>query len=221
VVHNNQEPSSQSSHEETTVSIPPSISGARFILILGGARSGKSAFAEKLAANSGRAVAFIATATASDEEMQARIAHHRATRPQAWHTLEEPLDLAGAIRRASTLADILLLDCITLWTSNWLLHQQGIDWNEKTASDVLLAGKALEEVEAMLHVLRALPAHKTLIAISNEVGLGLVPAYPLGRAYRDTLGYVNQRLACSADRVYLMVAGMAVDLKRLQEEVVL
>src|SRR6266446_154191 len=90
------------------------------VLIIGGARSGKSSFAEQLAASSGRPVAFIATATAGDDEMRERIARHRASRPRQWHTLEEPLDLSGATRRASELADVLLLDCVTLWLGNIL-----------------------------------------------------------------------------------------------------
>jgi adenosylcobinamide kinase/adenosylcobinamide-phosphate guanylyltransferase len=209
------------SSELAGVSVTVPGTGARLILVLGGARSGKSTFAEKLAANSQRSVAYIATATASDEEMQARIVRHRAQRPQAWRTLEEPLDLAGAVWRASSLADVLLLDCVTLWTSNWLMQQVGIDWNEQVVSDMLFTENALKEVEAMLQVLRALPTHKTLIVVSNEIGAGLVPEYALGRAYRDTLGYVNQCLARSAERVYLLVAGIAVDLKRLQEEAIL
>ena len=193
-------------------------SGARLILILGGARSGKSTFAEKLAIKSGKSVAFIATASAGDEEMRARIARHRAERPQGWHTLEESLDLAGAVQRASAQADVIVLDCLTLWTSNWLIQQPDFNQDAELALNPFLGESALKEVEAMLRVMRSLPAHQTLIAISNEVGLGLVPAYPLGRVYRDTLGYVNQRLSRAAERVYLMVAGLAVDLKRLQEE---
>ena len=92
----------------------------RLVLIIGGARSGKSSFAEQLAASSERPVAFIATATAGDDEMRERIARHRASRPRQWHTLEEPLDLSGATRRASALADVLLLDCVTLWLGNVL-----------------------------------------------------------------------------------------------------
>lgn len=217
-MENNHQEQLTSSSELADTPVPSTVPGARLILILGGARSGKSTFAEKLAASSGRSVAFIATATAGDEEMRARIARHRAERPQEWHTLEEPLDLAGAVQRASALADVLLLDCLTLWTSNWLMHQPGFNQDEQLTSDPFLGEKALKEIEAMLRVLRSLPAHQTLIAISNEVGLGLVPAYPLGRVYRDTLGYVNQHLARAAERVYLMVAGIAVDLKRLQEE---
>jgi adenosylcobinamide kinase/adenosylcobinamide-phosphate guanylyltransferase len=194
------------------------VEGARLILILGGARSGKSTFAEQLASKSGASVALIATATAGDEEMRARIALHRAHRPQSWHTLEEPLDLPGALRRASELADVILLDCLTLWTSNWLLHQPETARLDEVSEEPFFAGRALQEIEALLAVLQDLPAHQTLIAIANEVGLGLVPEYLLGRIYRDTLGYVNQRLARAADRVYLMVAGIAVDLKRLQEQ---
>ncbi len=216
-MQNEQERLARSS-ELVDASVTAPDAGARLILVLGGARSGKSTFAEKLAANSQRSVAYIATATASDEEMQARIVRHRAQRPQAWSTLEEPLDLAGAVRRAGALADVLLLDCLTLWTSNWLMQKMGTDWNEQVISDMHFTENALKEVEAMLQVLRTLPTHKIVIVVSNEVGAGLVPEYPLGRLYRDTLGYVNQRLASVAERVYVLVAGIAVDLKRLQEE---
>jgi len=193
-------------------------SGARLFLILGGARSGKSTFAEKLALQSGQSVAVIATATAEDEEMRARIARHQAARPANWRTIEEPLDLSGAVRRASEQADVLLLDCLTLWTSNWLLRQStGLD-ADRIDPNQLFGAEALQEIETLLEILRALPASKTLLAISNEVGLGIVPAYALGRVYRDTLGYINQYLANAAERVYLLVAGIAVDVKRLQEE---
>ena len=196
----------------------------RLILILGGARSGKSAFAERLASSSGRPVAFIATATADDNEMRERIARHRASRPNGWYTLEEPLDLARAVRRAGELADVLLLDCVTLWLGNVLLQESGQREKddegevELHATGRLFDERALKECEALLAVVKLLSPGKTLIVVTNEVGLGIVPAYPLGRLYRDTLGYINQRLAQAADRVYLMVAGMAVDIKRLHEE---
>src|SRR6266852_4945754 len=232
----------------------------RLVLIIGGARSGKSSFAEQLAASSGRPVAFIATATADDNEMRERIARHRASRRRQWHTLEEPLDLSGAARRASELADVLLLDCVTLWLGNVLsqaskqhesapIHpanaasllpsgsgetqgelvlrtQAGCkekDDKEEEVEELSLPGRlfdesALKEIEALLTVVKELAPGKTLIVVTNEVGLGIVPAYPLGRLYRDTLGYVNQQLARAADRVYLMVAGIAVDIKRLNEE---
>jgi adenosylcobinamide kinase / adenosylcobinamide-phosphate guanylyltransferase len=191
----------------------------RLIVILGGARSGKSAFAERLAASSDRSVAFIATAIAGDDEMRERIARHRASRPKGWHTLEEPLDLAGAVRIASNLAEVLLLDCITLWLANWLFQQYGTNDEEEFASSALFDEGALKkEVEALLEAVNSLAPNKTLIVVTNEVGLGIVPAYPLGRVYRDALGYVNQCLARAANRVYLMVAGIAVDIKRLHEE---
>ncbi len=199
--------------------VPP-----RLIVTLGGARSGKSAFAERLAASSGRSVAFIATATASDDEMRERIARHRASRPKGWHTLEEPLDLARAVRQAAELADVVLLDCVTLWLGNVLLQESG-QYEKDDEGEVefhttsrLFDERALKEIEALLAVVKSLAPNKTLIVVTNEVGLGVVPAYPLGRLYRDTLGYVNQRLAQAADHVYLMVAGIAVDIKRLHEE---
>ncbi len=199
--------------------IPP-----RLILILGGARSGKSAFAERLAAQSGRAVAFIATATASDDEMRERIARHRASRAIEWHTIEEPLDLAVAVRQAYKLADVVLLDCMTLWLGNMLFQEQGQYENddmgkeELSRTSNLFDERSSQQIEALLTVVQSVETGKTLIVVSNEVGLGIVPAYPLGRVYRDTLGYVNQRVAQIADRVYLMVAGMAVDIKGLHEE---
>ena len=203
-----------SENQEQT--IPP-----RLILILGGARSGKSTFAERLAASGGRPVAFIATATASDVEMLERIARHRASRPKGWHTLEEPLELARAVRQAAELADVVLLDCVTLWLGNVLLQAPGQDEQGEGAlytTSRLFDEGALKECEALFTVLKSLGPNKTLIVVTNEVGLGIVPAYPLGRLYRDTLGYINQRLAEAADRVYLMVAGLAVDIKRLHEE---
>src|SRR5205823_734377 len=115
----------------------------RLIVILGGARSGKSAFAERLAVSSERSVAFIATATAGDDEMRERIARHRASRPKGWHTLEEPLDLAGAVHTASNLADVLLLDCITLWLANWLSQRYRTHDEEELASSTLIDEETL------------------------------------------------------------------------------
>ena len=194
---------------------------SRVILIIGGARSGKSTFAERLAATSGRRVAFIATATASDEDMRDRIARHKAVRPTDWFTLEEPLDLARAVQQASQEADVLLLDCMTLWLSNWMGRSNTIE----SADDVTLkhayTDGVLAAIETLLATVRTLPADKTLLIVSNEVGLGIVPMHPLSRTYRDVLGWVNQRLARDAERVYLMVAGLAVDIKRLEGDATL
>src|SRR5260370_29072319 len=153
----------------------------RLVLIIGGARSGKSSFAEQLAASSERPVAFIATATADDNEMRERIARHRASRPRQWHTLEEPLDLSGAIRRANELADVLLLDCVTLWLGNILTQaskQHEKDDKEEEVGEPSLPGRlfdesALKEIEALLTMVKSLAQGKTLIVVTNEVGLGI------------------------------------------------
>ncbi len=193
------------------------------VLILGGARSGKSTFAERLAIASGKRVAYIATATAGDEDMQARIRQHQAERPAHWRTIEEPLQLARAVRKAASQADVILLDCMTVWLSNWLFSQGDTTALEDVSAleiqrymkDILL------EVEALLAVVADLEKGKMLVVVSNEVGLGIVPAYALGRLYRDMLGRVNQRLAAAATRVYLMIAGLGVDIKRLNDEALL
>jgi adenosylcobinamide kinase/adenosylcobinamide-phosphate guanylyltransferase len=213
-----------SNKQEQSLAPSEKVVTPRLILILGGARSGKSAFADRLAASSRRSVAFIATATAGDDEMRERIARHRASRPKGWYTLEEPLDLARAVRQASELADVLLLDCVTLWLGNMLLQEPGQHDKDGEGEDEFnttgrfFDERAVKESAALLAVVKSLGPNKTLIVVTNEVGLGIVPANPLGRLYRDTLGYVNQRLAQAADRVYLMVAGMAVDIKRLHVE---
>lgn len=209
------------SDQETSAPSPVAQAAPRLVLILGGARSGKSTFAEKLALSSGRSVAFIATALASDDDMRDRIARHQAARPAAWHTIEEPLHLASAVQQAATRADVLLLDCITIWLANWLFAQEGADQLDDAAISALHYDSALREVDALLHAVASLDAGKTLIVVTNEVGLGIVPAYALGRIYRDVLGLVNQRIATTATRVYLMMAGLGVDIKRLHEEATL
>ncbi|MBV9711749.1 MAG: bifunctional adenosylcobinamide kinase/adenosylcobinamide-phosphate guanylyltransferase [Ktedonobacteraceae bacterium] len=194
-------------------------SAPQLILVLGGARSGKSTFTEQLAKRSTRSVAFIATATASDDDMHLRIEKHQAARPAEWHTIEEPLNLSLAIHKAASLADVILLDCMTLWASNWLFTQENIDDASPITSSYYEG--VLAEIDGLLTTFRALDSQKTLIIVTNEVGLGIVPSYTLGRVYRDVLGLVNQRLADAADRVYLMIAGLGVDIKRLHEEAML
>lgn len=190
---------------------------SRLILVTGGARSGKSTYAERLAHRSGRSVAYVATATAGDDDMRDRIARHQAARPATWQTIEEPLHLANAVRQAASLADIILLDCITVWLSNWLLLQDELSSIESTPASVYSEG-AIQEIEALLKETQTLNAQQRLVIVTNEVGLGIVPAFALGRVYRDVLGAVNRRLAQEAARVYLLVAGLAVDIKRLHEE---
>ncbi len=190
----------------------------RLVLILGGARSGKSAFAERLAQTNGKRAAFIATATASDDDMRERISHHRASRPADWLTIEEPLKLVHAVQQAAEVADVMLLDCMTLWLSNWLWQQHDTDFEADPTLSNRYSQEALQEIDRLLATLTLLPDQKTLLVVSNEVGLGIHPAYAVSRVYRDILGRVNQRLAQSAERVYLMVAGLAVDIKRLNNE---
>ena len=185
-------------------------------LILGGARSGKSAWAEQVAANSGRPVTFVATATAGDTEMAARIAAHQASRPAGWRTVEAALDLAGAVRAHARPGDVVLVDCLTLWVSNRLLAGSAGYPDAEAVPDAVwrdVEAGLLADAEALLEGART--AGAALVLVSNEVGLGLVPPYPLGRRYRDLLGRLNQAVARPADRVVLMVAGLPVDLRRL------
>jgi adenosylcobinamide kinase/adenosylcobinamide-phosphate guanylyltransferase len=179
--------------------------GKRLIFLLGGARSGKSAYAEQWARQQGGAVLFVATAQAFDEEMQQRIESHRAARPANWQTLEAPLKVGDAIQQLDPVYDTLLLDCLTLLASNALL-QLPDDCSQAQADAAIL-----QEVEALLAAYRASEA--TWLLISNEVGMGVVPPYRLGRFYRDALGRANQRIAAEADEVRLLVAGLPWTLK--------
>lgn len=189
----------------------------RLILVLGGARSGKSSYAESLAAQlaGGRPVIYVATATAEDDEMRERIARHRATRPAAWLTLETPTDPAAALAQAAATehAGVALLDCLTLLVSNILLGGEHASFDPQRFD----AAAAEERVHAAIGELLA--AYRsgsfTLILVSNEVGLGLVPSYPLGRVYRDVLGRVNARVAAEADAVLFLLAGLPVEVKAL------
>ena len=173
----------------------------QLILVLGGARSGKSACAEGLA-RQGERTLFVATAEALDDDMRQRILKHRKQRPAAWDTLEEPLDPVAAIPSALSGHDTLLLDCLTVWISNLLLAQDDEDHVET---------EILARVGALLDLYEQADAR--WILVSNEVGLGVVPASSMGRRYRDLLGRVNRLVASRADKVYLMVAGLALELK--------
>lgn len=183
-------------------------------MILGGARSGKSAMAERMAREMGGRVTYLATAQALDEEMRQRIENHRAARPQEWRTVEEPLELAQAVTRAAAESDVLLVDCLTLWVSNQLClieaPESTPEWHAALGE---LARRLEGSVAQLLEGVRS--GEATALVVSNEVGLGLVPPTALGRAYRDLLGMVNRRLAAEAGQVLLMVAGLAVDVKQL------
>ncbi len=196
------------------------ITEPRLILLLGGARSGKSAYGETLATQlAGEApVLYIATATVSDDEMRQRIARHQASRPAHWLTVEEPQNPANALHASP--ASVALLDCVTLLVANLLLANADV---HDSFDETSFANGVTEAVEALVDraigdLLEAWRAHSsTLILISNEVGMGIVPPYPLGRIYRDCLGRVNTRLAAEADIVLLMVAGLPIELKALAD----
>ncbi|XWX04588.1 bifunctional adenosylcobinamide kinase/adenosylcobinamide-phosphate guanylyltransferase [Aggregatilineales bacterium SYSU G02658] len=175
----------------------------RVILLLGGARSGKSRTAEQWAKARGGRVLFIATAQAFDDEMRERIAQHRAERPPNWDTLEQPLHMSAL---PATLGyDVIIVDCITLLASNALLALPE-DCTQAEANAAVMV-----EIDALLRV--ASQSQATWLLISNEVGMGIVPPYRLGRLYRDALGSANQQLATHADEVYLLVAGIPWRLK--------
>ncbi len=177
--------------------------------ILGGARSGKSSYAERLAAEHGGPVLYVATARAWDDDMAARIARHKADRPAHWSTLEAPLQVGAAVgewlRTAPEPPAVILLDCLTLLANNVLVSMPEDIRPEQ--AEAALAPEIAALVDAIDH------SSPDWIIVSNEVGLGIVPPYALGRAYRDALGRANQRVAGRADRVFFMVAGLPMTAK--------
>lgn len=166
----------------------------RATLVLGGARSGKSRYAENLVRQAGGGI-YLATAQALDAEMAARIARHRADRGSGWTTVEEPLDLAGALARAAEAGQPILVDCLTLWLSN-----------------LMGAGRTVTaETVRLLDTLKTISV--PIVLVSNEVGLGIVPDNALARAFRDEAGRLNQAVAQAADRVVFLAAGLPLSLK--------
>lgn len=178
---------------------------SKITLILGGARSGKSSYAQSIAEETGKSVTFIATAQALDEEMSERIQNHRSERPANWVTLEVPLNIASHVQRIKS--EVVILDCITLLISNLLMQFVKDDLVDE-ASFKPAVQKEVEELIVEIHQRKL-----DWIIISNELGLGLVPPYQMGRVYRDWLGWANQRLAREADTVIFMVAGIPTVIK--------
>lgn len=206
-------PSATTPSQETSASPPPSSKGSGKIpraeeepvspampipaitLVLGGARSGKSRYAEALVEGAAAAGTYLATAEPGDDEMRARIAAHRVRRDGFWHTIESPRDLAGPLAEATRPERPLLIDCLTLWLSNQMLA--------KTPLDV--------EFGRLAAALRR--AAGPVVLVANEVGMGLVPETPLGRVFRDAAGRLNQEMAALADRVVFVAAGLPLVLK--------
>lgn len=168
-------------------------------LVLGGARSGKSAFAERLIGEMSLTKVYLATATPGDDEMQARIAQHRKQRGEGWVTIEEPLALVDTLTRESTIGRVILVDCLTLWLSNLMMAERD------------------PEVEAKRLVRFLDVSRYPIVFVSNEVGLGLVPETPIGRAFRDAQGRLNQTIAAAVNNVAFVAAGLPLWLKRFQE----
>jgi len=169
----------------------------RIVFVTGGARSGKSSFALIAAAKIRGRRAFVATATALDAEMLARIEKHRLDRGGEWETIEEPLGIAKVIDETKDKYAVLVIDCLTLWLSNVLLS--GLD--------------AESEIDELVSTLAACPA--PLFIVSNEVGMGIVPENELARRFRDLAGLLNQKVAGIADEVYLVVSGIPVNIKKI------
>ncbi len=169
------------------------------VLVGGGVRSGKSGFAQKMAENLPGRRAYLATAEALDTEMEDRIARHQAARGESWHkTIEEPLELNAALQAAGSEFDIILVDCLTLWLSN-LMGRGDSD------------AQILSTIDRLATTIDRIPA--TIILVTNEVGLGLVPEHPLSRRFRDLSGFTNQRLAAACQEVYFTVWGLPQKLK--------
>ena len=170
--------------------------GGQIILVGGGVRSGKSRFALNLARRFGNRKVFLATAEARDQEMAERIAYHRRRRGDEFETIEEPLAIASALARVH--ADVVVVDCVTIWLANLLLRGDG-------------AEKIVDQVDGLIAALRELPMHAVLV--TNEVGMGIVPDHPLGRAFRDIAGAAHQRFSRESDQLYFAVLGTILRLK--------
>jgi adenosylcobinamide kinase / adenosylcobinamide-phosphate guanylyltransferase len=172
---------------------------SKVVMVTGGARSGKSRFAEKLAEGFAPLRGYLATGQAGDAEMAQRIARHRGRRGCEWETVEEPLEVVQAITRIDGVYTVLLLDCVTLWLSNLLFHCQGG------------AAEALQRVERFTESFATLKT--PLVIVSNEVGMGIVPEHPLARSFRDLAGEANELIAARADEVYVTISGLPLKLK--------
>lgn len=181
----------------------------QIVLVTGGARSGKSSFAEKYAARFGKHIAYIATSQIFDDEMKFRVKLHRERRPADWKTFEAPFDAHEALKEAGKEHDMILFDCLTIYVSNLLCSLPSIEDSDKNYA------LAKEKIGLLLE--QAKNNNGTTIFVSNEVGSGIVPENHLAREYRDIAGLVNQMTAKAADKVYLVSCGIPVDIKKIAE----
>jgi adenosylcobinamide kinase/adenosylcobinamide-phosphate guanylyltransferase len=184
----------------------------KLILVLGGARSGKSTYAQKLAGETttgSNRVAYVATGVTCDDEMRARVEQHRRSRPPEWATIEAPTEVAQVIKKAGEEYAVMIVDCLTTLTTNWLAERGQLE--EPTESMVELEKAILGQVEDLVRAAEGVRA--TVIVVSNEVGLGVVPTFKVGRVFRDLAGLANQLIAHEADEVYVMWAGIPQKIK--------
>lgn len=178
----------------------------KLYLVIGGNRSGKSEFAEKLASNIGGRVTYIATASPGDKEMEERIRLHRGRRPERWETVEETTEINKYLQMGKQ-GDVYLIDCLTIWITNLLI-------NKKKQNEMYFDDHKKKEILVRVENLAGMVEKGiNVIVVSSEVGLGIVPDNPLGRTFRDLTGTANQILAKAADKAYLVVAGIPLELK--------
>ena len=177
----------------------------KLIFITGGARSGKSNFAEEIAISKGKSVAYLATGQPLDKEMARRIKKHKSKRLIDWETYEEPIEIRELVNRLGLEKEVILIDCLTLLTSNFLLKKENKVVDSQWEEEILLEIKKLAEISYKVTA--------QVIIVSNEVGMGLVPDNFLGRVYRDILGRANSIIANKADEVFMMVSGIPLKIK--------
>ncbi len=183
----------------------------RLILVTGGVRSGKSSFAEQMAAKRGSRILYVATSKDIDDEMHIRIRKHREKRPSSWDTLEAYKGFENILPRKAQDMDAVLIDCVTVMTANLVLEQWG-DRAEISAGEMDQIEQCLiNEFQRLVGIIKSLKCD--CIAVTNETGMGVVPPYPLGRAFRDISGRVNQLLADNCEEVYFCVAGIPIKIK--------
>jgi len=177
----------------------------KLIFITGGARSGKSNFAEKMAISLGKSVAYLATAQPLDKEMTCRIEKHKNNRPVDWETYEEPIEVSKLVSHLGHEKEVILIDCLTLLISNLLLIKENKIGNPQMEEEIISEIKKLAENSSK--------ATAQVIIVSNEVGMGLVPDNVIGRVYRDILGRANSIIANKADEVFMMISGIPLKIK--------